>query len=72
MHCIYCNLQLKREPVIVGGLSYGPVCARNLFGRKPPRVKRERRGTDEATPDLFPLDLRFAELVQGVSLEMDV
>lgn len=62
-----CGRTLKRP----SESGYGPVCARAVLGVKPRPVKRERRAVDESTPDLFPLELRFHELVEGVSLEMD-
>lgn len=32
--CARCGRILRREPVQVDGRSYGPTCARNLFGAK--------------------------------------
>lgn len=36
MRCTHCHRTLHREPVQVDGRSYGPTCARNLFGRTTP------------------------------------
>lgn len=58
MRCTHCHRTLRREPVQVDGRSYGPTCARNLFGRseksaKAPRIKIARPFGDELTMELF-------------------
>jgi len=32
--CTHCQRTLRRDPVMVEGRTYGPTCARNLFGAK--------------------------------------
>ena len=53
MTCTRCNRHLKRPPIMVGDYPFGPQCARQMFGAKPKRQKREPVQRDERTADLF-------------------
>lgn len=54
MKCTRCNRKLKRPPVMVGGMSFGPKCAQAMYGAKPARVAREdRRSADDRQKELF-------------------
>lgn len=51
--CTRCHRPLKRPPIMVGDYPFGPQCARQIFGAKPKRQKREPVQRDERTADLF-------------------
>lgn len=73
MNCKKCGRTMK-NPAPSG---FGPRCLIAVLGAKAPRIKREPRKADSATPDLFSDEMqerdymgRVAELIGGISLEV--